>query len=95
MGHRIQVSQPADPTTWRACHVAHVSGTRAAALKVVSVVGDQPVLTVSDVHGFNAGGGIAQFHVQQGQLRFDFNLDAIRRSRLHISARLLALARRP
>ena len=94
MGHRIQVTQPADPATWRGCHVAYVSGTRAAALRVVEVVADQPVLTASDVHGFNAGGGIAQFHVQQGQLWFAFALDAIKRSRLHISARLLILARR-
>ena len=94
LGHQIQVTQPADPDTWRSCHVAYVSGTRAVALKVVSVVGDQPVFTVSDVHGFRDSGGIAQFHVQQGQLRFDFGLDAMRRSRLHISARLLALARR-
>lgn len=94
MGHQIQVTQPADPAAWRGCHVAYVSGTRAAALRVVQVVADQPVLTASDVHGFNDGGGIAQFHVQQGQLRFAFALDAIKRSRLHISARLLALARR-
>lgn len=95
LGHRIRVEQPDETGDLRACHVVYVTGARSAALRVVDLVRDTPVLTVSDVQGFTAGGGIAQLHVQQGQLRFAIALDTARRVRLQISARLMALARQP
>jgi hypothetical protein len=94
-GHAIHVTQPADTAPLRGCHVLFVSGPRAAALKVVTVVRDAPVLTVSDLQAFTAEGGVAQFHLQQGQLRFAFNLEAARAARLQISSKLLTLARQP
>jgi hypothetical protein len=94
-GHAIRVSQPTDIAGLRGCHVLFVSGPRAAALKVMAVVREAPVLTVSDVPSFTAEGGIAQFHLQQGQLRFAFGIDAARAARLQISSKLLALARQP
>ena len=94
-GHPIQVSQPAEDAALRKCHVLFVSGPRAAALKVVAAVHDAPVLTVSDLPAFATDGGIVQFHVQQGQLRFAFALDAARVARLQISSKLLSLARQP
>ena len=95
LGHRIRVVQSEQSDVLRACHVVYVSGARSAALDVVRVVRDAPVFTVSDVHAFTAGGGIAQLHVQQGQLRFAIALEAARSARLQISARLMALARQP
>jgi hypothetical protein len=95
LGHRIRVVQSDRETVLRDCHVLYVSGARSSALDVVDVVRDAPVLTVSDVHAFTTGGGIAQLHVQQGQLRFAIALDAARSARLQISARLMALARQP
>lgn len=95
LGHRIRVVQSAQNDALRACHVVYVSGARSAALDVVRLVRDAPVFTVSDVHAFTTGGGIAQLHVQQGQLRFAIALEAARGARLQISARLMALARQP
>lgn len=96
VGHAIHVAEPSsDGAALRGCHVLFVSGPRAAALKVVAVVRDAPVLTVSDLQAFTAEGGVAQFHLQQGQLRFAFGLEAARTARLQISSKLLALARQP
>jgi hypothetical protein len=95
VGHAIRVAEPADTVALRGCHVLFVSGPRAAALKAVAVVRDAPVLTVSDLPAFTDEGGIAQFHLQQGQLRFAFALEAARAARLQISSKLLALARQP
>jgi hypothetical protein len=93
-GHAIRVAEP-DETTLRSCHVLYVSGSRTAAIKAVAAVRDVPVLTVSDLQAFTTDGGIAQLHVQQGQLRFLFAVDAVRASRLQVSSKLLALSRQP
>ena len=94
-GHAIRVAQPSDTSALRACHVLFVSGPRAGAMKALDGVRDAPVLTVSDLSAFTVAGGIAQFHLQQGQLRFAFGLEAARAARLQISSKLLALARQP
>jgi hypothetical protein len=94
-GREIRVAQPQPGETLRQCHVLYVSGARPAVEKVVATVADAPVLTVSDVRAFADIGGVAQLHVQQGQLRFAIAVDAARRSGLQISSRLLALSRQP
>lgn len=94
-GHPLHVVEAPDTPALRQCHVLFVSGSRAAALKVIAAVRDAPVLTVSDLPAFTAEGGIAQFHVQQGQLRFAVGLEAARTARLQISSKLLVLARQP
>lgn len=95
LGHEIRVAQPGVADTLHGCHVLYVSGARPAVQTVVTLVRDAPVLTVSDVRAFTEMGGIAQLHVQQGQLRFAVAVEAARRSGLQISSRLLALSRQP
>ena len=95
LGHEIRVMETDAPSALRACHLLYVSGTRADALKTVAAVRNAPVLTVSDVQAFTSAGGIAQLHVQQGQLRFAIAPDTARAARLHISSKLLTLARKP
>ena len=54
---------------------------------------DTPVLTISDLDGFTDIGGIAQFYFEQGRLRFTIRVQSVKRARLEISSRLLALAK--
>jgi hypothetical protein len=76
------------------CHILYVSGVPSAlAARIVSDVREVPVLTVSDLEGFNKMGGIAEYFYDAGQLRFSIELDAMTRSRLQLSSRLLQLAR--
>lgn len=94
-GHTMTVSQVAPAGPVRACHVLYVSGvpsTRAAEL--VAELRDLPVLTISDIEGFTAVGGIAQFFFEGGRLRFNIQHESAKRARLQISSRLLALAKR-
>lgn len=95
LGHEIRVHQADTPTDLRTCHLLFVSGTRADALRAVAAVRQSPVFTVSDVQAFTTDGGIAQLHVQQGQLRFAIAPDTARAARLQISSKLLSLARKP
>jgi hypothetical protein len=59
---------------------------------MLAVLRGAPVLTISDIDSFATLGGIAQFFVEGGKIRFGINLDAVRRSRLQLSSKLLALA---
>jgi hypothetical protein len=94
-GRSIGVAQTApDWKSLAGCHLAYVAGvTASAAAKIVAGLQDTPVLTISEVAGFTQMGGIAQFFFENGQLRFDVQLESAKRARLQISSRLLALAR--
>lgn len=95
-GHPIHVSQMSPTAALRACQVLYVSGLSAARLaEVVASVSSTPVLTVSDSDMFLQSGGIAQFHYQNGQLRFGLAGKAASHARLQISSRLLVLSKRP
>jgi hypothetical protein len=51
-----------------------------------------PVLTVGETSDFLTDGGMIRFHLVEGKIRFDINLDAAETSHLTISSRLLLLA---
>lgn len=92
--HSMVVWQAA-PGPQRACRLLYVSGvTVDQAAQLVAGLRDEPVLTISDIEGFTERGGIAQFFFEHGQLRFSVHLASAKRARLHISSRLLALAKR-
>jgi hypothetical protein len=55
-------------------------------------VAHSPVLTISDVGEFARTGGIAEFFVEGGKMRFRVNLGSVKLSRLQLSSRLLSLA---
>jgi hypothetical protein len=50
------------------------------------------VLTVGETQGFTADGGMINFKLEDGKVRFEINVDAAAQERLHISSRLLSLA---
>lgn len=94
-GHAMDVSQvPPAGVPRGACHILYVTGVTAdQAAKLVAPLSDAAVLTISDVEGFTRVGGIAQFFFERGQLRFSIQNESARRARLHISSRLLTLAK--
>jgi hypothetical protein len=74
------------------CQVAFIpEGTAAApALRAARGI---PVLTVGETPSFLSQGGIINFVVEEGKVRFDINQEAAMRADLKISSRLLRLAR--
>ena len=93
-GHRMAVVEMASTGRQQACHLLYVSGIPATeATQIVANLRDVPVLTISDLEGFTALGGIAHLYFQNGQLRFNIEHESAKRARLKISSRLLALAR--
>ena len=77
----------------KTCHLLYVPrGGSAQLAAILAGVRDAPVLTISDIHDFSALGGVAELFVENGRIRFNVNLDAARRSRVHFSSDVLALA---
>jgi hypothetical protein len=80
------------PAPCHALWVSTVSSDQAA--RLVGALGAEPVLTMSDIEGFNGRGGIAEFFYDNAQkLRFSIDLEALKKSRLQLSSRLLSLSR--
>jgi len=50
-------------------------------------------LTVGDVPGFLAAGGMVELVIDSDAVRFDVNLEALRRKRIRLPAQVLSLAR--
>jgi hypothetical protein len=76
------------------CRVLYVSGaTVGEAGQVIAGLEDSPVLTISDIPVFSDTGGMAQFFFERGRLRFTIKVDAVKRSGLKMSSRLLKLAK--
>jgi YfiR/HmsC-like len=93
-GHTLNVWQPQGSATWRVCNLLFIAAaeTRRSA-NGLDGIRTLPVLTVSDGKGFSETSGIIELYVEDGRLRFAINVDAAERSGLHLSSRLLGLAR--
>jgi len=94
-GHDIAVMQMmADAPVPSSCHMLYVSGVSAAqSARIVTAVQSLPVLTISDAEQFVRHGGITQFFVEGGAMRFCISAEAAKRARLQLSSKLLALGR--
>ncbi len=75
------------------CHIVYVSGTnRKEIAKIFAAVGKQPTLTIGEMNGFTAAGGIINLVTIDNKVSFEVNLTAAHLSQLKISSRLLKLA---
>lgn len=78
----------------RRCHILFISDSeRPHTRQLLAGLRDVAILTVSDIDGFAEAGGAMQFVMQENRVHFVANLDAATQSKLHVSAKLLALAR--
>ena len=90
----ISVSRVTPAASKRGCQILYVSGVPVRqAADVVGELRDAPVLTISNLDGFAAAGGMTQFFFEHGQLRFRIHLESAKRAGLQISSRLLVMAR--
>jgi hypothetical protein len=60
---------------------------------ILAQVAGRPVLTVSDMAGFEDKGGIFTFYLEGPNVRFDINQNAAHKAGLQVSAKLLSLAK--
>ncbi|MCK9199662.1 MAG: YfiR family protein [Gallionella sp.] len=61
--------------------------------QVLEGVANSPVLTVGDTEGYAEQGVMVNLYQEGSNVRFEINLEAVRRAGLRVSSRLLSLAR--
>lgn len=78
----------------RDCRILFVSASERERLAdVIEAVADAPVLTIADTSGGARQGVMINFYLEEEMVRFEINVDAMRRAGLRPSAQLLKLAR--
>lgn len=90
---RLMVQRFRTPEDARGCQVLFVSRSESGNLaKALASGREMNALTVSDVDGFAAQGGIIQLTTQSGKIRLKINMIAAKASNLVISSKLLRAA---
>ncbi|MEP7084330.1 MAG: YfiR family protein, partial [Betaproteobacteria bacterium] len=93
-GHKVMVEAIKEDGKVRACHLLFASGyDPARTTQLARALKGASVLTVSDGDRFAASGGIAQLYVENERMRFAINTAAADRARIHLSSKLLNLAK--
>ncbi|MCS6950195.1 MAG: YfiR family protein, partial [bacterium] len=93
-GRAITVRQVQTAQEVRQCHVLFVPAAESRnPARILELVGEAPVLVVGEAEGFAHKGGMVNFFIEQNKVRFEVNPDAAKRVNLHISSKLLRLAR--
>jgi hypothetical protein len=93
-GKRAELQHIQEPRQAIGCDLLFIAKSEAARLvEILRITKDRPILTVSDTPGFAQHGVLINFYNEGANIRFEINTDAIKRSRLHVSSRLLNLAR--
>jgi len=93
-GIPVRVKHVQDLDGTEGCHIAFLSNSERKRLKEhLATATDNHVVTVSDLDGFARGGGMIQFVLEDGRVRFWINRAAAERAGVTLSSRLLSLAR--
>lgn len=89
---RVVLTDYADPSL-NHCHLLFIgSSEQARFLVTLKVLGNAPVLTLSDIDDFaEKGGGIGLLY-RDNKVVFEVNLEAIRNGQLHLPSQLLNIA---
>jgi hypothetical protein len=90
----LQVRHYPDVASVGQCHVLFVPETEDQHLgALMEKLNGRPVLTIGESEAFPWAGGIIRFFIEEKRIRFEVNVKAAEKARLHISAKLLKLAR--
>jgi hypothetical protein len=76
------------------CHILFVSASERKRFRSSSgVIKGSGVLTVGEFEGFTNDGGVINFKLEDGKVRFEVNVEAGAAEQVRISSKLLSLAR--
>ncbi len=92
-GRAVQVQRLVPEGNLTACHVVFIGRSeQEGSVRILSDLRGSSVLTVSDMSGFAERGGMIEFVIQEGKVRFYIQAAAARAVGLRLSSRLLRLA---
>lgn len=94
-GRPIVFRQVSSPEEAAQCQVLFISRSELGRLDgILGVLGDLPILTISDREDFCRRGGMLSLYPDNGKIAFEVNLNETQRCRLKVSSQLLKLARK-
>ncbi len=92
-GKPVAVKRLAKAQDAGACHILFIGAAETKNLPgILSAVGQDAVLTVSDIPDFSKRGGMIQFVPEGDRLRFEINLDGADKAHLVVPSELLKVA---
>jgi hypothetical protein len=92
-GRAFTVTRLADVKQAGNCQIIFISSSQQRHFRsILESLETSGALTVGDVEGFAAAGGVANFQLESGKIRIEINVEAAARKKLRISSRLLSLA---
>jgi hypothetical protein len=93
-GRKITLTRVTDLGRLGLCNVVFVAHSEDKRLdKILEQTRGRPILTVADTSGFAERGVLVNFYRSGENVRFEVNVAAVDRSGLHISSKILRLAR--
>ena len=93
-GHPLEVKQVARLQEMQGCHVVFAAVTDRTQIKsILEGLRGSSVLTVGDTSGFAEQGGMINFVLDHDHVQFEVNAKAAEEAGLHISSRLLSVAK--
>jgi len=93
-GQAVAIRKATLAGPFESCHLVYATNLdRNRADRLIQATATQPIVTISDSTDFAEHGGVANFFVDNGRMRFAVNPAAAIRARLQISSKLLALAK--
>lgn len=91
--HPVQVKRARRVSELSDSHVLFVCPSERDRVRgIVAATSGKPILTVSDMDGFTAAGGMILLKRKQGTMRFEINREAAEKCGVKISSKLLNLA---
>lgn len=92
-GRQLTIQRIAAPENLSQCHMLYICKSEKPDLKqIIEHLGNQPILTISDIPDFNKTGGHINLVLRQNKIRFIINSAAAKKANLKISSRLLKLS---
>jgi hypothetical protein len=92
-GRTFVVSRLGEARQAGGCQILFVSASESKRVPaILAELGANSILTVGETESFAAEGGVIDFRLEAGRVRFRVNVDAAEKARLKISSKLLSLA---
>jgi hypothetical protein len=92
-GRRLAVRSITGAPAGYPCHVLFVAAGEEKRFRTLAgTLRQSPVLTVGETGGFASEGGVINFKLEDGKLRFEINPETAAKDHLRISSKLLNLA---
>lgn len=93
-GHPIVIERFSSWDDLGQCHALFISTSEKKSVnKIIRAVGELPVLTISDSEHFSEQGGGITFYIDDQKVRFEINIEALRKADIKASSKLLRLAK--